>query len=43
MRTLLTRVIAALILVSALAGCAGTMGNSQSAVDQLAPMYQSAD
>ena len=26
MRTLLTRVIAALILVAAVAGCAGTMG-----------------
>jgi hypothetical protein len=43
MRTLLTRVIAAFILVGALAGCAGTMGSTQSAMDQLDPMYQSAD
>jgi hypothetical protein len=43
MRTLLTRVIAALILIGGLAGCAGTVGNTMSSVDQLDPMYQSAD
>jgi hypothetical protein len=43
MRTLLTRVITALILVGGLAGCAEMKGNTQSAIDQLDPMYQSAD